>query len=130
MHGQTSLEIALVAVIVISAGLVSYTIYSEETFHTAAEATIRSQADLALAKGKLVHPECASVQLAPISLSVVDKARTYKLSVEGPTTAGTTICTKRIFDSGTVAHINSMVNIALNCQQSGCRGYKYIVTAS
>ncbi len=126
MRGQTSLELALVAVIVIIAGLSSFVIYSDESFHTAAEATIRSQADLAIAKGKLVHPECASAQLSPIALSVVGKERTYKLSLEGPVPAS---CTNDVLGSELV-HIGDMVNIALNCPQDGCRGYKYIVKAS
>jgi hypothetical protein len=127
MRGQTSLEIALVAVIVIIAGLASYMIYSEESFHSSAEATIRSQADLALTKGRLMHPECAGAQLAPITLSVSGKERTYLLSVEGPVAVA---CTQLVFDSDTVMHINRMVNIALNCPQDGCRGYDYIVKAA
>jgi hypothetical protein len=127
LRAQTSLELALVAVIILIAGLSSYVIYSEQSFGTAAEATIRTQTDLALSQAKFAFPNCTNAQLTSITRSGEGRALTYAIALSNKS------CEPTLLPVETLKHISSMVSVALDCAPATlgeCKGYSYRVNTT
>ncbi len=65
--GQTSIEWLLIVAIVLTVVTVTLVNYSSESSATVAEATIRTQAELALSRAPFEDPNCTSARLVNIT---------------------------------------------------------------
>ncbi|MFC2174673.1 hypothetical protein ACFLQ2_02275 [archaeon] len=123
MKGQTALEMVLLAALIIVVAGMVYVSYSGESADTIAETTIRTQANMILAKGALTNASCANAQL--IYFNETTTKRRYELTIV-PDYCGPFLFTQPARDN-----IQGRISEALGCRYEDngtCQGKNYIVS--
>ncbi len=131
MKGQAAMEMLFITAIIILAASIVFVSYSEESAHTIAETTIRTQVDLALAKGGMQNASCSGTKLQKIEFRLTSKnTREYKV-ITLPASCAKSILAPKI------GEIHGRINEALGCPFTpkhgdllfaSCKGKSYKVT--